>query len=403
MNTTTVQVYVNQKVAGLLTREGRDYVFTYQTTDPSCFVSLTMPVRNKSYVFPRDQLHPIFNQYIPEGYLFEIFKAFLSKEVGELDELTLLAVLAPSIKGRLTFSAVDMPPSLIEKVSPSKSPEPLLLDELIHREDDLFEELLERFLYRSAIGGIQPKVLGVLRDKVNLCMDDYIIKTSGEAYPFLTVNEYFCLQAARYAGLPVPEFFLSDNQKLLIIKRFAGDKNPAVGFEEMAVLLGKTNRQKYEGSYEQIARAISLFTGPSETRGSLEQYFMLMVLMVLLRNGDAHLKNFGVLYGTGQRDCRLAPPYDLVTTTCYLPHDTPALTLFGRKSWWNKKRLFHFAEQYCMMTPRRSAELWDSCISAVSRVRRELMRYCTEHPDFREIGERMLQDWQIGEKANGNI
>jgi serine/threonine-protein kinase HipA len=362
-----------------------------------------MPVRNKSYVFPRDQLHPIFNQYIPEGYLFEIFKALLSKEVGELDELTLLAVLAPSIKGRLTFSAVDMPPSLIDKVSPTKNPEPLLLDELIHKEDDLFEELLEQFLYRSAIGGIQPKVLGLLRDKINLCMDDYIIKTSGEAYPFLTVNEYFCLQAARYAGLPVPEFFLSDSQKLLIIKRFAGDKNPAVGFEEMAVLLGKTNRQKYEGSYEQIARAISLFTAPSETRTSLEQYFMLIVLMVLLRNGDAHLKNFGVLYGTGQRDCRLAPPYDLVTTTCYLPHDTPALALFGRKSWWNKKKLFNFAEQCCMMTPRRSAELWDSCISAVSQVRRELMHYCKEHPDFKDIGERMLQDWQIGEDANGDI
>ncbi|MGB4702792.1 MAG: HipA domain-containing protein, partial [Syntrophomonadaceae bacterium] len=247
-----------------------------------------------------------------------------------------------------------------------------------------------------------PKVLGVLRDKINLCMDDYIIKTSGEAYPFLTVNEYFCLQAARYAGLPVPEFFLSDNQKFLIIKRFAGDKNPAVGFEEMAVLLGKTNRQKYEGSYEQIARAISLFTAPSETRTSLEQYFMLIVLMVLLRNGDAHLKNFGVLYGTGQGDCRLAPPYDLVTTTCYLPHDTPALTLFGRKSWWNKKRLFHFAE-YCMMTPRRSAELWDSCVAALTQVREELVRYCKEHSDFKVIGERMLKEWQKGEKANGDI
>lgn len=378
-------------------------MFTYQTTDPSCFVSLTMPVRNKSYVFPRDQLHPIFNQYIPEGYLFEIFKALLSKEVGELDELTLLAVLAPAIKGRLSFAPVDMPSALLERLSANKNAELLLLDKIIHSKDDLFEDLVQRFLYRSAIAGIQPKVLGVLQDKISISIDDYIIKTSGEAYPFLTVNEYFCLQVARHAGLPVPEFFLSDNQKLLIIKRFAGNQNPIVGFEEMAVLLGKTNRQKYEGSYEQIARAISLFNAPSETRTSLEQYFMLIVLMVLLRNGDAHLKNFGILYGTGQKDCHLAPPYDLVTTTCYLPHDTPALTLFGKKSWWNKKGLLNFAEQYCMIAPRRSAELWDTCVAALTQVREELVRYCKEHPDFRDIGKRMLQNWQIGEEANGDI
>ena len=398
-----IQVYVHQKLAGLLTREGRDYVFTYQTMDPSCFVSLTMPVRNKSYVFPRDQLHPIFNQFLPEGYLFEIFKTLLSKEVSELDELTLLAVLAPAIKGRLTFSPVDMPPTLIEKLSPNKSAEPLSLDELIQNKDDLFQELVNRFLYRSAIAGIQPKVLGELQDKMSITLDDYIIKTSGEVYPFLTVNEYFCLQAARNAGLPVPDFYLSNNQKLLIIKRFTGDQKYAVGFEEMAVLLGKTNRQKYDGSYEQIARAISLFTAPSETKTSLEQYFMLLVLMVLLRNGDAHLKNFGVLYRTGQKDCHIAPPYDLVTTTCYLPQDKPALTLFGKKSWWNKKKLLNFAEQYCMIAPHRSVELWDSCVASVSQVRNDLLRYNKDHPDFRGTGERMLHEWKIGgEDIDGN-
>jgi serine/threonine-protein kinase HipA len=122
-------------------------------------------------------------------------------------------------------------------------------------------------------------VLATLQERVSLPYQDYIIKTSGDHYPFLTVNEYFCLRAAQSAGCQVPEVYLSDNQKLLVIKRFTANHNPAPGFEEVAVLLGKTNRQKYEGSYEQVARAFQVFTAPQHRIESLEQLFRMMVLM----------------------------------------------------------------------------------------------------------------------------
>jgi serine/threonine-protein kinase HipA len=48
---------------------------------------------------------------------------------------------------------------------------------------------------------------------------------------------------------------------------------------------------------------------------ALEQFFAYLVLSVLVRNGDAHLKNFGVLYDD-QRTW-LSPLYDQVTTTIY--------------------------------------------------------------------------------------
>ncbi|MDA8389285.1 MAG: HipA domain-containing protein [Gammaproteobacteria bacterium] len=67
---------------------------------------------------------------------------------------------------------------------------------------------------------------------------------------------------------------------------------------------------------------------------ALEQFFRQYALAMILRNGDAHLKNFDVLYfpGGGGTDVRLAPCYDMVTMAAYAPisptgvtHDIPAL------------------------------------------------------------------------------
>ena len=48
----------------------------------------------------------------------------------------------------------------------------------------------------------------------------------------------------------------------------------------------------------------------------MRRFFEQVVFTVCVRNGDGHLKNFGVLY-TGLGDARLAPVFDVVTTTIY--------------------------------------------------------------------------------------
>jgi len=53
----------------------------------------------------------------------------------------------------------------------------------------------------------------------------------------------------------------------------------------------------------------------------------------MVGNGDAHLKNFGLLYRDPLgADARLAPAYDIVNTTAYIEEDTLALQLAGSKS-----------------------------------------------------------------------
>jgi len=115
--------------------------------------------------------------------------------------------------------------------------------------------------------------------------------------------------------------------------------------------------RKYQGSYEKIAELLRYLMLPSE---SIQRFFEQIAFSVMVRNGDAHLKNFGVLY-TSAADARLAPMFDVVTTAIYrytrydggaeLEDRTMALKLFrGRhetKAYPTTDELIRFGRQVC--------------------------------------------------------
>ena len=81
------------------------------------------------------------------------------------------------------------------------------------------------------------------------------------------------------------------------------------------------------------------FANSTHVNEDMEKLFTLIALNCALRNGDAHLKNFGIVYDDVQGEARLAPVYDLVTTSVYLPKDSLALTLNGTTRWPTAKEL----------------------------------------------------------------
>ena len=88
---------------------------------------------------------------------------------------------------------------------------------------------------------------------------------------------------------------------------------------------------KYKGGYEtRVFRRLREFTGPSEGTKPLEDLFRLFLVNCALRNGDAHLKNFGITYQLVTGSAHLAPVYDIVTTWSYIPNDPMALTSMAR-------------------------------------------------------------------------
>jgi serine/threonine-protein kinase HipA len=76
-----------------------------------------------------------------------------------------------------------------------------------------------------------------------------------------------------------------------------------------------------------------LYCSPEHHPQALAQLFDQVVLSCVVGNGDAHLKNFGVLYDDPHEgSVRLAPAYDIINTTAYIPEDGLALLLGGSKS-----------------------------------------------------------------------
>ena len=103
-----------------------------------------------------------------------------------------------------------------------------------------------------------------------------------------------------------------------------------------------------------MARFVSLFCAPGRRLAALRQLFDQVALSCILGNGDAHLKNFGVLYDDPtSEDVRLSPAYDLVCTTAYIPEDSLALTLGGSKSLFaSRVHLMDFARRCEIGDPR---------------------------------------------------
>lgn len=379
-----LEILVNKASVGELLKE-QDYVFNYNSAvQEKDFVSLTMPVRASSY--KSKKLLPIFEMHLPEGYLLSVLQRHFSKIIGS-DDLSLLNLLAPSIKGRLTY----------KNLAALETNQPIYLENLLNPQEGLFEELVEKFALRSAVSGVQPKVLAQVQDKATLQLDDYIVKTWGDDYPQLALNEYWCMQIVKAANIPVPDFYLSADTKFFIMKRFDLVKDSFLGFEDACVLQGKSREEKYDGSYEQLAKTLVNFISPQNKSLSLKNYFKMIVLNQRLENGDAHLKNFGVLYQDIE-NIWLAPAYDIVSTTAYIKQDVSALYLMGSRKWWKRSHLIDFGVNHCNLTPQQANELYDECLVAIKTVGKQLKQEIKSRQDLaqQEILQHLIQ---LAEKA----
>lgn len=302
--------------------------------------------------------------------------------------MQLLALAGANGIGRLGFQVPGQPRrDRGRAVSRSR-----LLREGSGRNGRIFLELVEAYLSTGAgLSGVQPKILVPARATIPI--PNVLVKAAGPGYPGLAANEFLCLEVGRRAGLEVPRHELSDDGTLLLVDRFDLVEGRRLGFEDLAALMdlrvgGALSDRKYRGSYESAARLLGLFcTDPAaDLRGFFEQ----LALSVLVRNGDAHLKNFGVLYDDERR--RLSPLFDVVTTTIY-PYERAGLTVTDRtmalrltaggpRRYPLPEELFDFGRAHCLVaspeaiTGRLLDAMSDTLAAATQdeRVPRKLLR-----------------------------
>jgi serine/threonine-protein kinase HipA len=214
-----------------------------------------------------------------------------------------------------------------------------------------------------------------------------------------------CLSAAREAGIKVAPFDLSEDGSLLVIERFdIASDGSRLGFEDVASLMGQRVRdtlsdRKYHGSYERVATVLKLINLPD---AELARFFEQVAFTVMVRNGDGHLKNFGVLY-SGADDVRLAPMFDVVTTAIYtyqryeggpaLEDHTMALKLFagakGSKVYPSPRELLDFGRRICgVADPSAIIErIAQGMVQALSRCRNDRRISTPLHDQMRTAWE----------------
>lgn len=334
------------------------YEFRYLDPDPEQpAVALLMPPR-ESLTWQDGDLFPPMDQNLPEGDLFMKIRELFPKQ--PMTPMHLLAMVGRNGIGRLGYSLPEHPVAA--------APRSLSKEELLKTRytPDVFNELVAAYLSTGAgIAGMQPKIM--VPDRPTIPIPSLIVKAASAAYPSLAANEYLCLSAARSAGIDVPSFALSDDGQMLMLDRFDlvhhdDGRIERLGFEDIAALAGLRVREilsdrKYQGSYQRIAELLRQLRLHSD---NLHRFFQQVAFSVMVRNGDAHLKNFGVLYRSSA-EVWLAPMFDVVTTSVYryaqypggpeLEDRTLALKLFaGRhrtKAYPTTEELHDFGRRIC--------------------------------------------------------
>jgi serine/threonine-protein kinase HipA len=400
------KVWTDAAEAGLLERDGtRGSSFVYLPgVVLARAVSVTMPVRLPSWDVPFG-LPPIFEMNLPEGVLRERLRLAFAKATGTFDEFDLLGIVGRSQVGRIRCTGQG---EQLEQEVPFQSVDEILMQ---RRGSDLVRHLIDKFASFSGISGVQPKILvrdaeaSVPLGKATSRLSQscrgatHIVKFwEQNEYPQLAANEFFCLKVAEKCGLEVPRFRLAAEAMALVIDRF--DLRPDGtyrGFEDFCVLNARRTDEKYRGSYEtSIMKRFGEFANSPRLGEDLAKLFTLIVINCALRNGDAHLKNFGIVYDDVEGEARLAPVYDLVTTSVYLPGDSMALTLNGTTKWASTKELHRLGETRMGGTPARVREILERVRGATADTSSELRAYIKDHREFEQIGNRMLHEWEQG-------
>jgi len=348
----------------------RSSVYEFRYSQPhaeQAAVALLMPAA-KQLTWQDGDLFPPMDQNLPEGDLFMKIRELFPKQ--GMTPMHMLALVGRNGIGRLGYSLPD------QAVTPM--PRTISKNELLKTAytADVFNELVAAYLSTGAgIAGMQPKIM--VPDRPTVPIPSLIVKAASAAYPGLAANEFLCLTAAKEAGIDTPIFALSDDGQMLVLDRFdlvesEDGKYERLGFEDVAALAGLRVRdilsnRKYQGSYQRIAELMRQLQLHSD---NLQRFFEQVAFSVMVHNGDAHLKNFGLLYRSAD-NIWLAPMFDVVTTSIYtytqyaggpeLQDRTLALKLFAGKNqtraYPSKKELEDFGQRVCGITqPARTLE-----------------------------------------------
>ena len=290
------------------------------------------------------RLHPSLSNLLPEGSLRELIAQSLKVHVD--NEFYLFSYLGEDLPGALIATPMDpgdVPDSVLSTHGKAKA---------VKFEKPGFEN-------RFSLAGVQMKFSMKEKDgRYNLAkgdeLGDWIIKTPSTRHSHVPLNEYTAMSLASLAGIDIPDIKLVDLDKLdnlppinlpeetqaFAIRRFDRDGPRRVHMEDFAQILVKYPHEKYNSAnYEQIGRVVYEYSG--DGLADAQQFARRLLVNILLANGDAHLKNWSLIY-PDQITPRLSPAYDIVTTRVYIENESEFALNLGKNKRWYSSTIEHF-------------------------------------------------------------
>jgi serine/threonine-protein kinase HipA len=287
-------------------------------------LSWQFPVVRQPY--PNAAVRAFLDGLLPEGSARNTIAADLG--ISATDTFGLIGILGRECAGAVVIlPAAEGPSPAVPTLAAAAPLTPV-------EQDDLGANLRSAPLgvsasVRLSLAGVQEKLVltrlgaALWGRPIDGAPSTHILKPESRDLPDTVENEAFCMRLAKQLGLSVAnvETTMVGGRKLLVVERYDRIVHEDGAVErihqtDVCQALGIPPAKKYEEdggpSLKRVADLLTSAAGGAAAERLLEA----VTLNVLIANGDAHGKNFSVVYDASGR-VTFAPLYDLMSTLIY--------------------------------------------------------------------------------------
>ena len=309
------------------------YIGEYLDDRNAVPVSISLPLQRES--FSAEQTRRFFEGLLPEGFTRRSVAQWL--HLDENDYLSILHQLGRECLGAVRVTAEGEEQSASYEMVTEQQVKALAAEGAQKSAEIVTKSHL-------SLTGASGKV-GLYYDEAGsrwylpegTAPSTHIVKQSHVRLEGIVTNEQLSMMAAAKCGIEVPQSFIidlgsgNDSEVLYATRRydrtFEGSVNMITGLpcplrlhqEDFSQAMGISSADKYEkrnaGYMRRMFEILRQYS--SNPIADQQRLWDMIVFCYLLGNTDAHIKNFSLLYGKDLRSIRLAPAYDMVSTTVY--------------------------------------------------------------------------------------
>ena len=321
----SLDVYLNERKVGRLDDDNGSLSFAYDAvylaSDVREPISHAIPLRVEPYA--HREVEPVLSNLLPDDVIRTRLGEIL--QIPRENTFAFLRAIGGDCAGAVAFfpsgtSPVTASGGEFRKLSDAEAD--AILDNLEKRPLDVGEEG-----FRISGAGAQDKLIACVRNgqvllPLNGTPSTHIIKTEIRNYPDSVENEWFSMTLASACGLSVAasEIVEIGGKRRFVSTRYdrmvLDGRVVRLHQEDFCQMLGIDPGRKYEAlGGPGIVTSFRLLRELQVSAADTLEFIDRIIFNFLVGNGDAHGKNFSVLYQDGVAS--LAPMYDVMCTTIY--------------------------------------------------------------------------------------